>query len=53
MIDADALQDDFLDWFNGYITLDKYAEDREITTGQARRLIELGREIHEDNVATE
>lgn len=44
------LQAEFLDWFNNYLTIKKFAEHRQITQKQAKTLIKLGREIHEQIV---
>ena len=44
------LRDLFLDWFNNYLTVEKFAEHRELSVLDAKRFIELGRTIHENNV---
>lgn len=41
----DFLISEYLDWRNNYLTYDKYAEHREITTEQGKALIELARAI--------
>ena len=37
----------FLDYFNNYLTIEKYAEDNEISTADAQKLIDAGRKYHE------
>jgi len=45
-----TLQTAFLDYFNNYLTVEKYAEHNQLTVEQAQKLIDLGREVHEDIV---
>jgi len=45
-----TLREMFLDYFNNYITVAKFAEHNEISTKQASALIEMGREMHEEYV---
>ena len=40
----------FLDYFNNYLTIEKYAEDNEISTADAKNLIDAGRKYHEKHV---
>lgn len=40
----------FLDWFNNYFTLTRFAEDNGIPETTASTLIELGYELHEKYV---
>ena len=44
------LQNEYLNWFNDYLTIEKYAEHRGITVDQAQTLIDLGRSVHESIV---
>jgi len=44
------LREMFLDYFNNYITVAKFAEHNEISTKQASALIEIGKELHEEYV---
>ena len=41
----------YLDYFNNYLTPAGIAPDYGLTESQARRLIEIGRELHETQVA--
>jgi hypothetical protein len=43
----------YLDYFNNYLTLEKYAEHKGITLDQAKALIELGRSIHQELVTND
>jgi hypothetical protein len=43
----------YLDYFNNYLTLEKYAEHNGITVDQAKALVELGRTIHHELVTKE
>lgn len=47
---GDYLQRLFLDWFNNYLTLERFAEDHGIDTTTAAVLINHGRAIHESRV---
>ena len=40
----------FLDFFNNYMTIEEYAEDNEISTADAKKLIDAGRKYHEKHV---
>lgn len=43
-------QELFLDWFNNFLTVERFAEYYNLTIEQARRLIEEGRKLHEEGV---
>ena len=40
----------FLDFFNNYMTIEKYAEHNGISTADANNLIDAGRKYHEQRV---
>ena len=40
----------YLDFFNNYLTIEKYAEHNEISTADAQELIDAGRKYHEKHV---
>ena len=40
----------FLDYFNNYLTIEKYAEHNGISTADANKLIDAGRKYHEKHV---
>ena len=40
----------FLDYFNNYLTIEKYAENNGISTADAHKLIDAGRKYHEKHV---
>ena len=40
----------FLDFFNNYMTIEEYAEHNEISTADAKKLIDVGRKYHEKHV---
>ena len=40
----------FLDFFNNYLTIEKYAEHNEISTADAKKLIDAGRKYHEQAI---
>lgn len=42
-----VLIDQFLDYFNNYLTIAKYAEDNDLTLQQAQTVISLGKVLHE------
>ena len=44
-----TLNEIYLDYFNNYLTIDKFAEHNGITIDMARELIAIGRYIHEGN----
>jgi hypothetical protein len=44
------LADLALDYFNNYLSIEKFAEHNELTVNQASELIELGKELHEERV---
>lgn len=37
----------YLDWFNNFLTIARFASYYDITEWQARRVIRLGKRIHE------
>lgn len=43
------LKEKFLDYFNNYLTVEKYAEDNEITYAEAAWVIRTGRKYHEED----
>jgi len=44
------LIDFYLDWVNNYLTTEKMASDYGLTERQVFNIIEVGRELHEQNV---
>jgi len=42
MINREQLVSDYLDWVNNYLTIDKFAEHRGLTKGEANLLLFLG-----------
>ena len=40
----------FIDWFNNFLTVDRFAEYYGLEIEQARKAIEAGREIHDKRV---
>jgi len=53
MITAKLLIDDYLDYFNNYLTIAKYAEDRGLTLEQGQDLVLLGKCLHEKKFVEE
>ena len=53
MITAKMLMDDYLDYFNNYLTIAKYAEDRGLTLEQGQDLVLLGKYLHEKQFVEE
>ena len=47
---VEALQVIFLDWFNNFLTVDRFAEHYGMTPDAASELIESGRRAHESLV---
>jgi len=47
MITNKVLIEDYLDYFNNYLTIAKYAEDRGLTLEQGQDLVLLGKNAHE------
>ena len=45
-----VLREMFLDYFNNYLSVAKFAEHNEISMTKATLLIEMGRELHEEYV---
>jgi len=48
----ETLKAAFLDWFNNYLTVEKFAEHYEITVKDAQALIDMGRVYHESDLPT-
>jgi len=48
---SEQLQAMFLDYFNDYLTVAKFAEHNNLTVDEAEQLIRLGRAVHERLVA--
>ena len=48
-----VLIDQFLDYFNNYLTIAKYAEDNDLTLQQAQTVISLGKVLHEKKFVEE
>jgi len=44
------LKDIYLDWVNNYISVTKFAYDNNLTLVQAKKLIELSREVYEMDI---
>ena len=44
-----ALELSYLDYFNNYLTVEKYAEDNGLTIKQAELIISIGKEIEDKN----
>jgi len=42
--------DNFLDYFNNYLTVAKFAEDRGITIEKANQIIRIGNHMHEKKI---
>ncbi len=40
----------FLDWFNNFLTIERFAEYYDLEVSEASRIIEIGREMHETAV---
>jgi len=47
---VEALQAIYLDWFNNFLTVDRFAEHYGMTPDAASELIESGRRAHESMV---
>jgi len=45
-----VLRELFLDYFNNYLTIEKFAEHNNINVEVAQTVINAGRELHEDYV---
>ena len=41
-----ALIDQYIDFFNNYLTIAKYAEDNGMSVQQAQTVISLGKQLH-------
>lgn len=46
MIARDAIKAMYLDYFNNFLTLAKWAEVNHVSVSMARELIDLGRRMH-------
>ena len=44
-----ALELSYLDYFNNYLTVEKYAADNKLTINQAELLLSIGKEIENKN----
>jgi len=53
MITAQLLMEDYLDYFNNYLTIAKYAKDRGLTLEQGQDLVLLGKSLHEKKLIEE
>jgi len=49
MITREQLFEDYLDWVNNYLTIEKFAEHRGLTVIEAGVLITLAKSCFEDN----
>ena len=47
----ETLADEFLSYFNDYLTIDLYAEHRVITKTEADIILALGRQYHEERAS--
>jgi hypothetical protein len=47
MITAKMIMEDYLDYFNNYLTIAKYAQDRGLTLEEGQDLVLLGKALHE------
>lgn len=45
------LIDVYLDYFNNYLTVEKFAEHNEVEILTARKILQIGKGLHERNVA--
>ena len=48
---AGELADLYLEWWNDWLTVDRFAEYHGVTVADATTLISMGREYHEQRVA--
>jgi hypothetical protein len=48
-----ALADLFLDYFNNYLTIEKFAEHNEMEVEDAKLILQLGLKYHEQRAAGE
>ena len=46
LILKDVLDDIYIDWFNNFLTIERYAEYHEIEEDHARTLINMCRNLH-------
>ena len=49
---ADSLQEMYLDWFNNFLTIKRFAEWYNIDEERAAVIISVGRKIHNKRVET-
>ena len=49
---ADSLQEMYLDWFNNFLTIKRFAEWYAISEERAVVIINVGRKIHNQRVET-
>jgi len=47
---AEQLADLYLEWFNNYLTVEKFAEHYQVTEKDAVNLLSYGRRYHEKRV---
>ena len=45
-----TLRDIFLDWTNNYLSLKGFASSNEMTVGEAKSILEVGKSLHEKYV---
>jgi len=45
-LSGNFFQDEYLEYWNDYLTVSKFAEHREITDEEANQRINIGRKIH-------
>jgi len=48
-----VLIDQYLDYFNNYLTIAKYAEDNDLALDQAQTVISLGKQLHQNQFLKE
>lgn len=48
MITENKLRQDYLDYVNNYLSLDRFAEHRGMTLEQAKIILAMGKQLHED-----
>lgn len=49
----ETLVENYLDFVNNYLTVDKFAEHHGITLKQAHQLLTVGKSLHESRVSSE
>lgn len=50
MITANTLRDEYLEYINNYLTIELFAEHRNLSIYEANIIIDLGRTVHEQHV---